>query len=98
MSDGTTSRVDDVTELLANGARLPEHPASTNSLKVVSFGTVRDDGDGTILKGGLHENEVRILMSGHPGALGHLYRFVIRNQRIYHTRSLVTIDVLCEDA
>jgi hypothetical protein len=85
---------DDTTEPLPNGATLPEHPASTTALKIIEYGKVYDDGDGRpLLAGKLHESDVRMLMSGHNGALGHLYLYAIRDKKIYHTRRLVTIDV-----
>src|SRR5882672_1533569 len=92
----TPTLVDDVTELLANGATLPDHPASTTGLKIVSFGQVSDDADGTVLTGGLHQSEISMLMNGSQMSLGHLYRFAIRNGKIFHTRRLVTIDCKCE--
>ena len=88
---------DDHTEPLRNGSQLPEHPSLTTGKKVVEYGRVWDDADGQVLLSGLHENEVRMLMSGNQMSLKHLYRFAIRDRRIYHTRNLVCIDVKCVD-
>lgn len=87
---------DQTTEALRNGDSLPKHPSSTTALKIVRYGDVWDDQDGTKLTAGLHENEVQTLMNGNQMALRHLYRYAIRNDRIFHTRGLVTIDVDCE--
>lgn len=84
---------DEYTEPLANGAELPTHPSSTTALKIVKFGSVRDDSDGTPLKIGLEANELSMLMAGEQGALTHLYLYAIKNNRIFHTRDLVIIDV-----
>lgn len=90
--------LDDQTEPLPNGASLPEHPANTTALKIVEYGKVFDDGDGTPLKGGLHESEVKMLMAGNQMSLRHLYCYAIRDKKIYHTRRLVTVDVKVTDA
>lgn len=87
---------DEYTEPLANGDELPKHPSSTTALKIVKYGNVWDEQDGTRLKVGLHNNELKMLMSGEQGALQHLYLYAFRNDRIYHTRRTVTIDVECE--
>lgn len=89
---------DEFTEPLKNGDLLPKHPSSTTALKIVRYGDVWDDQDGTKLTAGLHENEVRTLMNGDQMALRHLYRYAIRNDKIFHTRSLVVIDCDCEPA
>lgn len=87
----------ETTEPLRNGDPLPEHPDSTTALKITKFGDVYDDGDGTpLVSGRLRESEVQMLMSGNQMALRHLYFYAIRNKKIYHTRSLVTIDCECE--
>jgi hypothetical protein len=87
---------EETTEPLKNGATLPDHPASTTSLKITKFGAVYDDGDGTPLRqGGLRESEIQNLMHGNQMALQHLYLFVFRNGRIFHTRRLVTVDCEC---
>lgn len=88
---------DDVTEPLKNGAKLPEHPALTTSKKIVEYGAVQDDATGTVLHGGLHNNEITMLMGGQQGSLSHLFRCAIRNRHIYHTRPLVVISVRTED-
>jgi hypothetical protein len=86
----------ETTEPLKNGADLPDHPASTTSLKIIEYGNVYDDGDGTPLQQGkLREAEVQNLMHGDQMALRHLYLYAIRNKKIYHTRNLVTIDCEC---
>lgn len=94
---GGTQPLDEVfeetTEPLPNGAELPDHPANTTALQIVSFGKVWDDGDGRPLTAGLHESQVRMLQMGHQMALQHLYLYAIRDRKIYHTRNLVTIDV-----
>ena len=88
--------IEEITEPLANGAPLPDHPANTTALKIIEYGKVFDDGDGRPLQTGkLHENEIRMLMTGQQMALNHLYLYVIRDRRIFHTRGLVTIDVQC---
>lgn len=87
---------DEFTDPLRNGDELPDHPSSTTALKIVKYGDVWDDQDGTRLKVGLHENELRMLMNGEQMALQHLYLYAFRNNRIYHTRNLVTVDVECE--
>ena len=84
----------DVTESLRNGDKLPEHPASTNALRIVKYGRVRDAEDGKTLRAGLHQNEIRMLMNGEKMALTHLYAYAMLNGHIYHTRDRVTIDVI----
>ena len=86
------------TEALRNGAKLPKHPAETTARKVVKYLDVLDSRDGHELTAGLHNNEIRTLMNGGNPALAHLYRFSIKNGRIYHTRSRVILVVECEDA
>src|SRR6267142_1506448 len=88
---------DDVTEPLRNGDPLPSHPALTTSKKIIEYGEVSDDANGTILYGGLHNNEIAMLMNGNQMALSHLYRYAIRNKHIYHTRPLAIIAVRTED-
>lgn len=91
--------VEETTEPLKNGEALPSHPANTTALRITEFGKVFDDGDGRPLETGkLHENEIRMLQSGQVGGLGHLYLYAIRDKKIFHTRSLVTIDVICVEA
>ncbi len=85
----------DVTEPLANGDLLPSHPANTTSLKITNYGEVRDAEDGIVLHGGLHQNEIRTLALGQQMSLTHLYRFAIRDKKIFHTRPAVIIDVEC---
>ena len=86
--------IEETTEPLPNGAALPDHPANTTALRIIEYGKVWDDGDGRPLQTGvLHENEIRMLMNGEVGGLGHLYLYALRNRHIYHTRKLVTIDV-----
>lgn len=87
----------DTTEALPNGAELPTHPALTTAKKVIEYGRVWDDANGITLLSGLHQNEIAMLMAGEQGALGHLYRYAIRNKHIYHTRPLVCIDVKTEE-
>ena len=84
---------DDVTEPLPNGADLPKHPANTTGRKVISYGKVLDAEDGRPLRAGLHQNEIRMLMAGHAGGLGHLYAFAMLNDKIFHTRQSVVVDV-----
>ena len=91
-------QLDSVTEPLCNGAELPVHPANSTAYRIVKYGRVWDDADGTPLHSGLHQNEIQMLMSGHNGGLGHLYVYAIRNNHIYHSRHLVNIDVEVEDA
>ena len=84
------------TEPLANGAEVPSHPATTTSRRIVSRGTVKDAEDGTKLTAGINRNELMLLMAGER-ILTHLYRYCILNNRIYHTRNKVVIEVKCED-
>lgn len=84
------------TEPLKNGDPLPEHPADTTALKIVSYGTVRDASDGTTLRAGIHRNELKMLMEGNKMALAHLYAYVILNRHIYTFREAVVIEVKCE--
>lgn len=86
------------TEPLYNGDPLPHHPADTTSLKVIKYGKVADADNQRELHGGLHNNELSILMNKEKHALGHLYLYAIRNGRIYHTRDKVVIEVLCTNA
>lgn len=87
----------EITEPLANGAKLPDHPDRTTSLKIVEFLSVHDAIDGKPLKRGMHENERRMLSFGQQMALTHLYLYDIRDGRILHTRpNPVIIDVECE--
>lgn len=88
---------DDTTEALPNRAELPAHPALTTSKKIIEYGRVWDDADGITLHGGLHQNEIAMLMSGDQMSLRHLYRYAIINKHIYHTRPLVCIDVRTEE-
>ncbi len=84
------------TEPLSNGSELPKHPSLTTSREIVEYGQVKDANDGTVLTSGLHQSEVSMLMKGQQMALGHLYRYAIRNNRIYHTRARVVIDCQTE--
>ena len=86
------------TEPLYNGDPLPEHAASTTALRVVKYNSVIDADNHRELHGGLHNNELSILMNKEKHALGHLYFYAIRNGRIYHTREKVVIEVLCTNA
>lgn len=90
--------IEETTEPLRNGQKLPDHPSDTTALKIVKFGAVRDDADGTPLQSGLHQNEIRMLQMGQQMSLGHLYRYAILDGRIFHTRDLVVIDVCCVEA
>ncbi len=85
------------TEPLRSGAKVPVHPESTTSRKVVRYGEVRDSKDGHPLTAGLHRNEITMLRQGTVGGLGHTYRFAMVQEgpdlRIYHTRSRVIIEV-----
>lgn len=83
----------DITESLANGAKLPDHPATTTALKIIKFGKVRDAQTNHPLRVGLHQNEVRCLMDGNQMGLQHLHAFVMLNGHIYHTRPAVIIEV-----
>ena len=87
----------DVTEPLASGDPIPDHPASDTAHTILTLSSVRDAEDDTLLTAGLHNNEVSTLMSG-ENPLPHLYRFAIREhdgkKRIYHTRKSVIIE--CE--
>lgn len=91
---------DSITEELANGAPLPDHPATTTSRKIVALGSVHDAVDGTELTAGLHRATAVVLMEGgHP--LNHLYRYCVLShngaRRIFHTRpNGVTIRVRTE--
>jgi len=88
--------IKDVTAPLKNGASLPDHPNSTNSLKIVKFREVFDAEDGKELRSGiLHNNELHMLKSGHINPLGHLYAYRIAAEKIYHTRNEVVIAVDC---
>lgn len=87
----------DYTDPLRNGVRLPDHPATTTALKVTRYGEVYDAKDHHPLTAGLHANEIRTLMGGGNPALAHLYRYAIRDGRIYHTRSRVVIAVDTEE-
>ena len=87
----------ETTEPLRNGDDLPTHPSSTTALKIIKYGNVYDDGNGTPLRaGGLKENEIQMLMQGNQMALKHLYLYALRNKKIYHTRDLVVIEVECD--
>jgi hypothetical protein len=87
------------TEPLKSGAKLPDHPATTTQ-KIIKYGEVRDAHTGQLLAAGLHESDVRSLMSGNK-ALNHLYRFAIKQigdaKYIFHTRPRVVIEVEVED-
>lgn len=89
--------LDDVTEPLSNGQEIPSHPASTNAKRITVHGKCVDADDGTILRGGMHRNEIAMLMSGSQMSLQHLYSYVILNNHIYHTRRAVVIHVKCID-
>jgi hypothetical protein len=90
-----SDEVDDTTEPLVNGAELPDHPANTTALKIVSFGKVYDAEDSRPLRVGLHQNEIRMLMEGEQMALTHLHAYAMLNGHIYHTRKAVTVDCKC---
>lgn len=81
---------DSTTEPLANGAAVPDHPATTTSRKVLALGPVYDADDNIQLTAGLHRNEISMLMSGQR-ILGHAYRYAIVDRKIYHTRNRVII-------
>lgn len=85
------SDYDSVTEPLRNGDPLPVHPDGTTARKITTYGPVYDADDSTQLTAGLHRNEVAQLQEGNQMALGHLYRYVILNKHIYHTRPSVVI-------
>jgi hypothetical protein len=89
------------TQPLRNGAKIPDHPDGTTARKIIKLGEVVDAKDGHPLTAGLHESDIRSLMSGNH-ALDHLYRFAIKqigdDKVIYHTRSRVIIAVETEDA
>ena len=87
---------DSITEPLPNGAKLPDHPSDTTAKRIVEYGPVLDATDGTRLRGGLHNNEVSVLMNGEVASLAHLYYYAIRDRRIYHTRPAVIIHCLTE--
>ena len=87
----------DTTEPLPNGAKLPDHPAQTTSKRIVKFGQVSDDADGTPLTGGLHRNEITMLKGNQRDSLSHLYRYQIENGHIFHTRPLIVIECATED-
>lgn len=89
---------DDVTEPLINGQEIPSHPTSTNSRRITVHGKCVDADDGTVLRGGLHRNEIAMLTSGDQMALKHRYAYVILNNHVYHTRRAVVIHVKCVDA
>ena len=78
---------------LENGAKLPDHPATTTGRRIIRYGKVYDAQDSQPLTQGLPGAEVQLLMGHNPIALTHLYRYVIRNQHIYHTREKVIISV-----
>ena len=83
------------TEPLVNGAEVPSHPATTTSRRVTARLAVKDAEDGTKLTAGINRNELMLLMAGER-ILSHLYRYCILNNRIYHTRNSVIIEVKCE--
>lgn len=85
------SDYDSVTEPLKNGDSLPAHPDDTTAKRITTYGFVYDADDGTQLTAGLHRNEVAQLQSGNQMSLTHLYRYVILDRRIYHTRPAVVI-------
>jgi hypothetical protein len=87
----------DYTEPLQNGAELPAYPASSTSKTITKYGKVTDAKDGTVLRVGLHRNEIEMLMAGNQMALTHLYAYGIFNNRVFHTRPLVIIQVECEE-
>lgn len=86
------------TSPLKNGDKVPDYPDHTTALRVKHYGNVYDDADGHQLTAGLHRNELAMLQGGQQGGLGHLYRYAIIAGTIYHTRSLVTVEVECTDA
>jgi hypothetical protein len=87
------------TQPLRNGDLLPKHPSTTTAREVVQYLKVWDANDNHQLSSGqLRGTEVSMLMGGSQMALGHLYLFTIRDNRIYHTRQSVVIDVETDDA
>lgn len=89
--------MEEYSEPLRTGAKLPVHPADTTARKVISYGEVSDSRDGHILTAGLHRNEIQTLKHGGNPALSHLYRYAIQDGCIYHTRSRVTMAVTTTD-
>lgn len=85
------SDYDSVTEPLRNGDPLPPHPDDTTAKRITVYGPVFDADDGTQLTAGLHRNELSRLQDGDQMALTHLYRYVITNAHVYHTRPSVII-------
>lgn len=82
---------DSVTEPLKNGDPLPPHPDDTTAKKITVYGFVYDADNGVRCTAGLHRNEVEQLRNGNQMALGHLFRYVILDRHIYHTRQSVVI-------
>lgn len=82
---------DSVTDPLKNGDPLPDHPDDTTAKKITVYGPVYDASDGIQCTAGLHRNEVARLQAGDQMALMHLYRYVILDRKIYHTRPSVII-------
>jgi hypothetical protein len=80
----------DVTDRLSSGDAIPDHPARSNALKILSIDEVRDAENGALLTSGLDGTTAAVLQSGQGDHLNHLYRYVIREvngvKRIYHTR------------
>ncbi len=89
--------MEETTEPLINGQEIPNHPSDTTSRKIVGVLGVRDASDGVRLTAGLGRNELAVLMTGER-ILGHLYRFCILNNKIFHTRESVVLAVKCVDA
>ena len=89
---------DDLTEPLSNGAEIPSHPSQTTARKIIAYGRVKDAKDGTPLRAGLHHATIRGLMDGHQMGLTHLYAYAMLNNKIYHTRPGVVIEVRTIDA
>lgn len=84
---------DSVTEPLKNGDPLPDHPDDTTAKRITVYGPVYDADDGQQCTAGLHRNELARLQDGDQMALTHLYRYVITNKHVYHTRKSVIIHV-----
>lgn len=82
---------DSCTEPLKNGDPLPAHPDDTTAKRITVYGPVYDADDGTLCTAGLHRNELARLQDGDQMALGHLYRYVILDRKVFHTRKAVVI-------
>ena len=87
---------DSITAPLPSGSPLPNHPSDTTARQIIKLGVVYDSADGIQLQRGIHGSELACLMSDNQMALGHLYRYEIRNGKIYHTRPSVVIACLTQ--